>query len=85
MKRPKSKEIIRNIPPGSVFNEKAGGGGGWGDPYERPVERVLDDVRNGVVSTESAQQDYGVVIDPVMLEVDYKATNSLRKRQNEKE
>jgi len=85
VKRSKSKEIIRNIPPGSVFNEKAGGGGGWGDPYERPVERVLDDVRNGVVSIESAQRDYGVVIDPVTLEVDYEATNSLRKRQNEKE
>lgn len=38
------------------------GGGGYGDPYERDAQAVLDDYRRGLVSAESARQDYGVVI-----------------------
>jgi N-methylhydantoinase B len=73
-----SKEIIRNIPARTVFNEKAGGGGGYGDPVLRPVEKVFDDVRNELVSIESARKDYGVVIDEISLKVDKKATEALR-------
>ncbi len=40
------------------------GGGGFGPAHDRPVERVIDDVRNGVVSTQSAERDYGVALDP---------------------
>jgi N-methylhydantoinase B len=39
--------------------EKAGGGG-YGDPRERPFAHVLDDVLDGYVSRESAIADYGV-------------------------
>jgi N-methylhydantoinase B len=39
------------------------GGGGWGDPFEREPELVLRDVVQGRVSVESAERDYGVVID----------------------
>ena len=38
------------------------GGGGYGNPFRRPVERVLDDVVNGYVSLEAAEREYGVVI-----------------------
>jgi N-methylhydantoinase B len=41
--------------------DTAGGGGFW-DAFERPPERVLDDVRSGYVSLEAARRDYGVVI-----------------------
>ncbi len=75
----KSKELIRGIPTGTVFKQKAGGGGGYGNPYERPIEKVLDDIRNGMISSASARSDYGVVIDPVTVEVDIEATNQLRK------
>ncbi len=40
-----------------------GGGGGYGDPRERPVELVQRDVVRGFVSVESARDDYGVVFD----------------------
>jgi len=40
----------------------SGGGGGWGDPYERDPQAVLDDVIQGYVSQEAAEKDYGVVI-----------------------
>jgi N-methylhydantoinase B len=39
-----------------------GGGGGYGDPKERPLELVERDVIRGFVSRESARADYGVVI-----------------------
>ena len=38
------------------------GGGGYGNPFERDPQRVLDDVINGYVSIEEAQASYGVVI-----------------------
>ena len=40
------------------------GGGGYGPPYERAVERVLHDVREGWVSRERAETVYAVVIGP---------------------
>lgn len=74
----KAKEIIRDIPTGTVFNEKAGGGGGYGDPSMRPAEKVLDDVRNEMVSLQSAREDYGVVIDEATLTINEEETNRLR-------
>jgi N-methylhydantoinase B len=38
------------------------GGGGLGDPLTRPVDNVLEDVRQGYVSVERARIDYGVEI-----------------------
>jgi N-methylhydantoinase B len=76
----KSKEIIRDIPKNTLFQNIAGGGGGYGDPFLRPVDRVLDDVKNELVSTKRAKKDYGVVIDEVTMDVDQEATKSLRRR-----
>ena len=39
------------------------GGGGLGNPYERPVARVLEDVRQGYVSAGRAESDYGVALE----------------------
>ena len=77
-KIPKSKEIIRDIPPGTVFNQKAGGGGGYGDPHRRPAAKVLEEVRNGYISIAAARTDYGVAIDPETLELDEEETAALR-------
>ena len=38
------------------------GGGGWGDPLERPPELVAADVSEGLVSRERAESVYGVVL-----------------------
>ena len=40
---------------------RSGGGGGYGNPRERPIELVKRDVRRGLVSRQSARDDYGVV------------------------
>jgi N-methylhydantoinase B len=76
----RSKEIIRNIPTNTVFNDKAGGGGGYGDPLLRPAEKVLEDVRNGVVSVQSAREDYGVAILEETMTLDEEETKKLRER-----
>lgn len=63
------------------------GGGGWGDPLSRPVERVWRDWRDGLVSTEAARTRYGVILtgdpdDPeatLAAAVDETATAALRK------
>lgn len=77
-KTAKSKEIIRDIPKNTVFHNIAGGGGGYGDPFSRPVEAVLADVKNELISINSAVSDYGVVIDPETFTVDMTATRQLR-------
>ena len=47
---------------GDLLRVERPGGGGLGDPLERPAESVLDDARQGYVSVARAQADYGVAI-----------------------
>lgn len=57
------------------------GGGGWGKPSERPVDKVLDDVLDEYISIDAARRDYGVVIDPATMKVNEAETARLRKLQ----
>src|SRR5690242_7329614 len=52
----------RPLQTGDRVRMSTGGGGGYGDPRERPVDLVERDVVRGFVSCESARDDYGVVI-----------------------
>jgi N-methylhydantoinase B len=56
------------------------GGAGVGNPLERDIEAVREDVRNELVSIESAKNDYGVIIDPETFEIDMPKTEKLRKK-----
>lgn len=76
----RSKEIIRGIPKNTIFKNIAGGGGGYGDPFLRPVDKVLEDVRNELVSYDRAKKDYGVVIDQGSVTVKKEETAKLRGR-----
>lgn len=57
------------------------GGGGVGDPFERPVRDVACDVEMGYVSVERASQDCGVVVS-AQGEVDEHATAERRKARS---
>ena len=57
------------------------GGGGCGDPLNRPVEKVEFDARAGLVSVEGARR-YGVVLNDDMT-ADASATEALRKEMAE--
>jgi N-methylhydantoinase B len=57
------------------------GGGGYGDPLSRALEAVLQDVKYGVVSIQSARDDYGVVFKETdALEIDVAATKTVRSK-----
>ncbi len=66
------------VEAGEALGTIASGGGGHGNPLERPIDKVKEDVRNEFVSVESAQKDYGVVIDTKTFKVDLDVTNKLR-------
>ncbi|MCZ0734925.1 caprolactamase subunit beta [Phreatobacter sp. AB_2022a] len=75
------KNVIETIRPGERAANFNPGGGGYGDPFTRPVEKVVDDLKNGLVSVEGARADYGVVVtDAAALTVDHEATRRLRAR-----
>ncbi|MEE8442432.1 MAG: hydantoinase B/oxoprolinase family protein [Dehalococcoidia bacterium] len=63
---------------GDLLRVETGGGGGWGDPYERPAKVVQWDVINGFVSLVGASLDYGVVLDAKTLTVDTEKTEKIR-------
>ncbi len=71
--RPDERHLLKvNALPleeGDAFELRTGGGGGFGDPFERDPERVRVDVLDGYVSVEAAERDYGVVLDPETLEI----------------
>ena len=61
-----------------VIETQTPGGGGWGDPRERDVEAVRQDVVEGLVSPQRARDVYGVAIAPDTYEVDEAETARLR-------
>jgi len=68
----------REASAGSELRLEQSGGSGYGKPFARPAERVLEDVRNGYVSPQAAREEYGVVIDPGTGRVDEAATRAVR-------
>ncbi len=72
---------ISNLPlhKGELVSFQGGGGGGYGNPFERDPNRVASDVVDGYVSIAAARDEYHVVIDPGTLQVDRPATAALRK------
>ena len=54
---------ILTINPGERVGTINPGGGGWGNAMDRPMEQVMYDVRNGYVSVEAAEAEYGVRVD----------------------
>jgi N-methylhydantoinase B len=43
-----------------VIQVMTGTGAGWGDPMERPLELVKEDLRNGYITLEQANKYYGL-------------------------
>jgi N-methylhydantoinase B len=47
---------------GEIIRIRTTGGGGWGDPLDRPYAEVEADLRSGKVSLAGAEADYGTVV-----------------------
>lgn len=67
------------IAPGDMFVMRTGGGGGWGNPYERDPDLVYRDVKCGLLTAKDAADLYGVVVLTDPLELDLDATMEARK------
>lgn len=68
------------IHPADILYCRPPGGGGYGNPFERPVELVEADILNGYVSVAAARRDYGVVWDAAQRCADRQATAELRRQ-----
>src|SRR4249919_2667186 len=68
------------VKAGQVIRIRTTGGGGWGDPLDRPYDEVARDVLWGKVSVDGAREDYGVVVGGTSQEpvVDRAASDTLR-------
>ncbi len=82
------------LAPGDRVQLNLPGGGGYGNPFQRPVELVLNDVVNGYVSLEAAEREYGVIVRylgsqkqfvrlPHLFVIDEAATTALRSGKQE--
>jgi N-methylhydantoinase B len=69
------------VKKGDLLYFNTWGGGGWGDPFLRDCNSVLDDVNRGLVSIEGAKR-YGVVL--VDGGIDQQQTTALRVSLTEK-
>ena len=72
------------LPLGWDYVVIASGGGGYGDPYDRDPAAVAADVRDEIVSLDTARAGFGVVVHPETFAVDEVATAALRVELKEK-
>jgi N-methylhydantoinase B len=72
--------ISTSMAAGERIYHRQPGGGGFGDPLERDVTRVAEDVLNERVSRDAARDHYGVVLDDSG-KLDFEATTKLRERR----
>ena len=75
----RSKSTTR-LDPNDVASVQTPGGGGYGDPFERPPKAVLEDVVNEKVSVRKAREKYGVVVDLADRSIDEAKTRALRSK-----
>lgn len=75
-----SKDQDISIQPGDVVAVGTPGGGGFGNPFERDPDAVLQDVRRGYYTVDQALTLFGVVLMGDLSSVDSDATSSARAR-----
>jgi len=78
--KPGNSYGLTQMKPGDVVTIDAPGGGGYGNPLERDIDMVVNDVKQGYVSLKSAKKDYGVVIDQKTCKVNEKETKKIRNK-----
>lgn len=61
--RTTTKDLVKDVPTGTIYYQEASGGGGYGDPKKRDRKLVNKDLRDDKISNQSARRDYGLNID----------------------
>jgi hypothetical protein len=67
-----------DVPEYSLIGYSFGCGGGYGDPLDRDPLKVREDLNNEVVTLQTAEKVYGVILSPKTFEVDMKKTEERR-------
>ena len=75
-----SKDQDIPIQPGDIVAVGTPGGGGFGNPFERDPDAVLQDVRRGYYTVDQALTLFGVVLMGDLSSIDIDATSSARAR-----
>jgi len=81
-KIPLNKDIIEGIPEGTIYDQVAGGGGGFGKPLDRELAMIQKDINNEVVTRAQAKEKYRVVLKSNSSEIDNEKTNALRNKSH---
>ena len=55
-------KVTIDISRGDKLIIRTPGGGGYGDPSNRDIRKIIQDIENGLVTKEGAKSDYGVVL-----------------------
>ena len=76
---PSGKVLGRQLKPQESYVLRSGGGGGYGSPLDRPIEKVETDLLEGYISRERAERCYGLMFTPDGA-VDRKASEAQRMR-----
>ncbi|MDA0226434.1 MAG: methylhydantoinase, partial [Proteobacteria bacterium] len=58
-----SKDQDLQLAPGDVIRVSTPGGGGYGNAFARPPQRVAADVMRGYYTAEQAETRFGVALD----------------------
>jgi N-methylhydantoinase B len=77
---PRKAHMHLDVKAGDRIYHVVSGSGGHGDPWEREPEKVLADVKDEKLTAAAAREQYGVVIDPQTLAIDWERTAALRRR-----
>lgn len=56
----KGTHVHFDVAAGDVVYHSTAGAGGYGNPRERPAERIVADIGAGILSAESAKEIYGI-------------------------
>jgi N-methylhydantoinase B len=63
MRFPSGKVLARQLEEGDAYILRSGGGGGYGSPLDRDIEKTTADLVEGYISKTRAEHSYGIVFD----------------------
>jgi N-methylhydantoinase B len=78
---PRKAHMHLEVKAGDRIYHVISASGGHGDPWERKPEKVLVDVQDEKLTVPAAREQYGVVIDPLELAIDWEKTAALRRQR----
>jgi N-methylhydantoinase B len=72
-------KFTRRVPAGTVIRHEQAGGGGWGDPLDRDLAALAEDLREGKITPAFAARHHGAAFD-AWGRIDPEATAARRAR-----